>query len=234
MINTIKVLILLLGLVLIINNNSIAQNAQDDFIGLVKSANLYPNFDDDIRILILNLITHPNSYYKRNEEKTYLTFKVVNEEYQMVLDEAALDSSILNFELLLKSAYGRRTYFRLEKGEMVECWYTDRAVKYSSNSDNSATVYNLRTGYYDFIDNVKKFNSYLVQKRTNNIKSKQLRRAYRVINSIRDTQYSRLQKMIKKYDKFVEKRLRKQDKKLEKAKRKYERENSKNDKKEEN
>ncbi|MDA3894089.1 MAG: hypothetical protein PF517_20715 [Salinivirgaceae bacterium] len=221
-----KRVILLLGLYLFINANAIAQKVQDDFISLVKSADLYPDFDDNYRILILNLITHPNSYYKRSEEKTYLTFKVVNEEYQMVLDEAALDSSILNFQLLLKSAYGRKTYYRLEKGEMVECWYKERGVTYSNNSDNSSTSYNLRTGYYDFMGYVKKFNGYLVQKRTKNIKSKQLRRAYRLVNSIRDTQYSRLQKMIKRYDRFVAKRLRKQDRKLAKAKKKYEREAS--------
>jgi len=233
MINNIKYLILLLGFVLFINKDSNAQNVQDDFISLVKSANLYPAFNDDFKILILNIITHPESYYKRNEEKTYLTFKVVNEEYQLVLDEAALDSNFLNFQLLLKSAYGRRTYFRLEKGEMVECWYKERGVTFSSTSVNSATSYSLRTGYYDFIEHVKKFNSYLVQKRTKNIKSKQIRRAYRVINGIRDTQYSRLQKMIRKYDKFEAKRLRKQDKKLAKAKRRYERENGIKEKDEE-
>jgi hypothetical protein len=232
MISIIKVVIFVSGLILFINNNSIAQKVQDDFISLVKSANLYPAFNNDEKILILNVITHPDSYYKRNEEKTYLTFKVLNEEYQMVLDEAALDSSVLNFQLLMKSVYGRRTYFRLEKGEMVECWYKDRGVTYSSNSDDPTTTYNLNTGYYDFIDYVKKFNSFLVQKRTKNIKSKQLRQAYRLINSIRDTQYSRLQKMIEKYDKFEAKRLRKQDKNLAKAKRRYEREAEKEAKKE--
>jgi len=219
--------LILLGLFIIVNTYVSAQKIEDDFISLVKSADLYPDFDDNYRILILNLITHPDSYYKRSEDKTYLTFKVVNEEYQMVLDEAALDSTVLNFQLLLKSAYGRKTYYRIENSQLVECWYTERGVTYSSNSDNSSTNYNLRTGYYDFINHVKKFNSYLVQKRTKNIQSKQLRRAYRLINSIRDTQYSRLQKMIRKYDKFVEKRLKKQDKKLAKAKKKYEKEKAK-------
>ncbi|MBI9065711.1 MAG: hypothetical protein JEZ09_00385 [Salinivirgaceae bacterium] len=227
MISQIKGAVLLLGLFLIFNTHTIAQKQQDDFISLVKSAGLFPDFEEDFRILILNIMTHPDSYYKRNEGKTYLTFKVVNEEYQLVLDEAALDSSILNFQLLLKSAYGRRSYYRLEKGEMVECWYKERGVTFSNFSDNSSTTYNLRTGYYDFIDYVRKFNGFLIQKRTKNIKSKQLRRAYRMVNSIRDTQYSRLQKMIKRYDKFVAKRLRKQDRKLAKAKKKFEKEKEK-------
>lgn len=214
------------GIMLLFFTSLNAQESNDDFIQLARSSSFYTEFEDIYRILILNMVTHPDSYYKRSEEKTYLTFQVVNEEYQMVLDEAALDSNILNFELLIKSAYGRRSYYKLEKGEMKECWYTERGVKFSNNSDNSSTTYTLRTGYYDFSDHVKKFNSFLVQKRTKNIRSKSLRRAYRLINSIRDTQYSRLQKMIKRYDKFVEKRLRKQEKKLERAKKQKARMNS--------
>jgi len=222
----IKGITLFIGCLLFINTGIFAQ-VQDDFITLAKSSEFYKDFEDDYRVLILNIVTHPDSYYKRSEEKTYLTFQVVNEEYQMVLDEAALDSNFLNFELLLKSAYGRRTYYRLEHGEMAECWYVDRGVKYSNNSENTATIYNLRTGYYDFLDYVRKFNKYLVQKRTKNIKSKYLRRAYRMVNSIRDTQYSRLQKMINRYDKFVEKRLRKQERKLARDKKRYEKDQEK-------
>lgn len=226
-----KGVVLLLSLVLFFGTNVFSQKIQDDFISLVKSAGLYPQFDEDFRILILNIMTHPDSYYKRNEEKTYLTFKVVNEEYQMVLDEAALDSSILNIQILLKSAYGRKTYYKVENGEMIECWYKERGVTFSSASENPSTMYYLRTGYYDFIDYVKKFNGFLVQKRTKNIQSKQLRRAYRLVNSIRDTQYSRLQKMIKRYDRFVAKRLKKQEKNLNKAKKRLEKEKEKEKKK---
>ncbi len=230
MVNIRKGGIFLVGLLFICITSARAQVANDDFISLLKSSSIYKDFNDDYRILILNLITHPDSYYKRSEQKTYLTFKVVNEEYQMVLDEAALDSNYLNFELLMKSAYGKEAYYRLEKGELVQCWYKVNGVKYSNDSPDAATTYNLRTGYYDFMDYVKKFNSYLVQKRTKNIKSKQLRHAYRVINSIRDTQYSRLHKMIHRYDKFVAKRLRKQDRKLAREKRRYEREQEKENK----
>lgn len=216
-------LILLLSLHLLLTNLINAQSVPDDFIQLAKSSSFYTEFDDNFRVLILNIITHPDSYYKRSEQMTYLTFKVVNEEYQMVLDEAALDSNILNFQLLINSAYGRKSYYKLVNGEMNECWYKERGVTFSHNSENSSTIYRLKTGYYDFLEHVRKFNSFLTQKRTKNIKSKTLRRAYRLINSIRDTQYSRLQKMIRKYDKFIEKRLRKQEKKLSRAKKQEER-----------
>lgn len=221
-----KPVFLLLMLSLVINTIAFAQKSNDDFINLAKSTAFYTDFNDDYRILILNIVTHPESYYKRSEEKTYLTFKVVNEEYQMELDEAALDSNILNFQLLIKSAYGRISYYKIENGEVSECWYKERGVKFSSNSENSSTTYTLRTGYYDFIDLVKKFNSFLVQKRTKNVRSKSLRRAYRLVNSIRDTQYSRLQKMNRRYDKFIEKRIKKQEKKLARTKKQNDRINS--------
>lgn len=222
------------SLFLAVTSNVFAQRGtiQDDFVSLAKSSEMYSEFDENHRLLLLNIITHPDSYFKRAEGKTFLTFKVVNQEYQMQLDEYALDSGIFNFQLLLKSVYGRTAFYRIEDGELAECWYKERGVKYYNTSERSATMYNLRTGYYDFINLVKKFNSYLTQKRTKNIKSKQIRRAYRLINSIRDTQYSRLQKMIKRYDKFIAKRLKKQDKKLEKNKKKAEKEKLKQSKKE--
>lgn len=222
----------ILGFVLFATTITNAQRGtvQDDFISLAKSSEMYNEFDENHRLLLLNIITHPDSYFRRAEGKTFLTFKVVNQEYQMQLDEYALDSGIFNFQLLLKSVYGRMAFYRIENGELAECWYKERGVKYSNTSEKSATMYNLRTGYYDFINLVKKFNSYLTQKRTKNIKSKQIRRAYRLINSIRDTQYSRLQKMIKRYDKFIAKRLKKQDKKLEKNKKKLAKENAKQSK----
>lgn len=223
--------ILLIGLLFTLNTQINAQAIQDDFITVVKKSALYKDFDDNFRVLILNIITHPNSYYKRSEEKTYLTFKVVNEEYQMMLDEAALDSNILNIEMLLISAYGRRTYYKVENGQMIECWYKERGVTYSNTSESSSTIYTVRSGYYDFVEHVKKFNSFLTQKRTKNIRSKSLRRAYRLINSIRDTQYSRLQKMIKRYDRFVAKRIRKQERKLAKDKKRYEKQQENDNKK---
>jgi len=226
-------LICLVGFIFIVNTNAFAQKPiHDDFISLAKSSNLYDEFDENHRLLLLNIITHPDSYFKRAEGKTYLTFKVVNQEYQMELDEYALDSGIFNFQLLLKSVYGRTAFYRVENGELAECWYKERGIKYSNSSEKSATMYNLRTGYYDFLNLIKKFNGYLTQKRTKNIKSKQMRRAYRLINSIRDTQYSRLQKMIKRYDKFLAKRIQKQDKKLAKKQKKLEKENAKKAKQE--
>lgn len=217
---------------LLFSAGAYSQVAKDDFISLALSSSLYPDFKDEFRILVLNIITHPESYYQRKEGKTFLTFKVINEEFQMELDELALDSNYLNMKLLIKSAYGKRTFYKLEKGEMVECWYTARGVKFSNDSDNPSTIYSLEAGYYEFMKHVKAFNRYLIQKRTKNIKSKHLRRAYRMVNSIRDTQYSRLKKMIKRYDRFVEKRLRKQERKLERAKRRAEREKEKQKKKE--
>jgi hypothetical protein len=225
--------IIFTGFFLLVSSYALPQAANDDFISLALSSALYPEFDDTYRILVLNIITHPESYYQRKEGKTYLTFKVINEEYQLELDELALDSGFVNMQLLIKSVYGKRSYYRLEKGEMAECWFTERGVKFSHDSDNPSTNYSLDAGYFDFMRHIKKFNSYLVQKRTKNIKSKHLRRAYRMVNSIRDTQYSRLKKMIQRYDRFVAKRLRKQERKLERAKRRMERENEKEKKQQE-